>query len=62
MSRGLYPELVAKGMEHRRGDLTDPAFVTQGLAEVDAVIHTAAVPASGDRGITSIGTTNWQPT
>lgn len=43
ISRGLYPELVAKGMEHRRGDLTDPAFVTQGLAEVDAVIHTAAV-------------------
>ena len=43
VSRGVYPELVAAGMEHRRGDLTDPAFVSNAFAGVDAVIHTAAV-------------------
>lgn len=43
LSRGSYPELVASGMEHLRGDLADLTFVTQTLSKVDAVIHTAAV-------------------
>lgn len=43
VSRGEYPALVDLGMEHRRGDLTDPAFVSQALADADSVIHTAAV-------------------
>lgn len=43
ISRGSYPDLAAAGMEHQRGDLTDPAFVSQALIDVDAVIHTAAV-------------------
>ncbi|MCH5374317.1 MAG: NAD-dependent epimerase/dehydratase family protein, partial [Planctomycetes bacterium] len=43
VSRGDYPQLVAAGMEHRRGDLTDPRFVSQTLQGIDAVIHTAAV-------------------
>lgn len=43
ISRGEYPRLVAQGMEHRRGDLTEPAFVSQAISGVDAVIHTAAV-------------------
>ncbi len=43
VSRREYPGLVALGMEHRRGDLTDPAFVSQALVDADAVIHTAAV-------------------
>ncbi|MEM8670792.1 MAG: NAD-dependent epimerase/dehydratase family protein [Planctomycetota bacterium] len=43
ISRGEYPDLVDLGMDHRRGDLTNPDFVRQSVCEVDAVIHTAAI-------------------
>jgi nucleoside-diphosphate-sugar epimerase len=43
VSRGEYPDLVAQGMQPRRGDLADAAFVSQATQDVDAVIHTAAV-------------------
>ncbi|TWU11195.1 3 beta-hydroxysteroid dehydrogenase/Delta 5--_4-isomerase [Novipirellula galeiformis] len=43
VSRGAYPELVASGMQHLRGDLSDEAFSKQAIRDVDAVIHTAAV-------------------
>jgi nucleoside-diphosphate-sugar epimerase len=43
ISRREYPNLVAQGMSHRQGDLTDPAFTATAIAEVDAVIHTAAI-------------------
>lgn len=43
VSRGEYPELVARGMEHRRGDLTDQKRVGELISDADAVIHTAAV-------------------
>jgi len=42
ISRGLYPELVQRGMEHRRGDLTDPEFVNTAVRDADCVVHTAA--------------------
>ena len=43
VSRGEYPALVAGGMQHLRGDLTNEAFVGEAIANVEAVIHTAAV-------------------
>ncbi len=43
ISRGEYADLVAAGMDHRRGDLTDDSFVREAVRDVDAVIHTAAV-------------------
>jgi nucleoside-diphosphate-sugar epimerase len=43
VSRGEYPALVAAGMKHRRGDLTESSFVHDALRDVDAVVHTAAV-------------------
>ena len=43
VSRGVYEELSVLGMDHRRGDLTDPDFAVDAMASVDAVVHTAAV-------------------
>ncbi|MGI9474478.1 MAG: NAD-dependent epimerase/dehydratase family protein, partial [Rubripirellula sp.] len=43
VSRGLYPDLVDRGMTHRQGDLTQADFVRKAVRDVDAVIHTAAV-------------------
>ncbi len=43
ISRQEYPELVARGMQQLRGDLTDEQFARESIAGVDAVIHTAAV-------------------
>ncbi len=43
ISRREYPELVALGMTHLRGDLTDQAFTHACIREFDAVVHTAAV-------------------
>ncbi len=43
VSRGEYPDLVARGMSHRRGDLTDRAFAGESIRDVDGVIHTAAI-------------------
>lgn len=43
VARGEYPELVSRGMQPVRGDLSDRAFVLRELARVDAVVHTAAV-------------------
>ncbi len=43
ISRTEYPDLVSRGMEHVRGDLTDADFVVRAISEVDAVIHTAAI-------------------
>ena len=42
VSRSEYPALVASGMVHRQGDLTDPVFTSRAIDEVDAVVHTAA--------------------
>lgn len=43
ISRGAYPDLVAQGMTHRQGDLTDSAFTSGAIRDVDTVVHTAAV-------------------
>lgn len=43
VSRGDYPDLDAWGVRRIRGDLSDPEFVHQAFADVDAVVHTAAV-------------------
>lgn len=43
LSRREAPLLVRRGMQHHRGDLTDVDYVHRTVAEVDAVIHTAAV-------------------
>jgi nucleoside-diphosphate-sugar epimerase len=43
ISRREYPQLVARGMQHLRGDLTDENFVRESVTGVEAVIHTAAV-------------------
>ncbi|QDT06870.1 3 beta-hydroxysteroid dehydrogenase/Delta 5--_4-isomerase [Rubripirellula lacrimiformis] len=43
ISRREYPELVRQGMVAVRGDLTDGKFVASSVADVDAVVHTAAV-------------------
>jgi nucleoside-diphosphate-sugar epimerase len=43
ISRSVYPELIASGMEHRCGDLSDASFVLDSLRGIDSVIHTAAV-------------------
>lgn len=43
LSRRETPLLVRRGMQHHRGDLTDADYVHRTVAEVDAVIHTAAV-------------------
>jgi nucleoside-diphosphate-sugar epimerase len=43
ISRGEYPDLVSRGMQHVRGDLTDESFTRESIAAVDAVVHTAAV-------------------
>lgn len=50
ISRGRYPDLEAKGMSHRQGDLTDADWSRQAVSDVDAVIHTAAIAGVwGDR-------------
>lgn len=43
ISRGTYPQLSDRGMQHVRGDLTNDSFVQASIKDVDAVIHTAAV-------------------
>lgn len=43
LSRRETPQFVRRGMQHHRGDLTDLDYVHRTVAEVDAVIHTAAV-------------------
>lgn len=43
LSRRETPQLVRLGMQHHRGDLTDAQYVQRTVADVDAVIHTAAV-------------------
>ena len=42
ISRSACPGLVQRGMVHRRGDLTDNAFLREAVRGVDAVVHTAA--------------------
>lgn len=41
-ARGDYPNLVAKGVQSIRGDLTNGEAITAAVAGCDAVIHTAA--------------------
>ncbi|MGC4003199.1 MAG: NAD-dependent epimerase/dehydratase family protein [Pirellulales bacterium] len=41
--RHNYPELAASGAELVRGDIRDPAAVSQAVLGCDAVIHTAAI-------------------
>ncbi len=48
LARGSYPELAEHGIEEVRGDLADPAVVSDAVAGCDAVIHTAA--KAGDFG------------
>ena len=43
ISRRHYPDLVANGMKHIQGDLTDSSFTRESIRDVDAVVHTAAV-------------------
>lgn len=43
VARGEYPRLIEKGVDYRRGDLTDATFTHNAVEGVDAVIHTAAV-------------------
>ncbi len=43
-SRGHYPKLEALGIEWCHGDLRNASDVLEACREVDAVIHTAAVP------------------
>lgn len=43
VSRGDYPELQAKGVDYRRGDLSDTDFARQAIRDVDVVVHTAAI-------------------
>ncbi|EMI43917.1 NAD-dependent epimerase/dehydratase family protein [Rhodopirellula sp. SWK7] len=43
LSRRETPDLVRRGMQHHRGDLSDKAYVERTIRDVDAVIHTAAV-------------------
>ena len=43
VSRQKYPKLVASGMSHLQGDLTNQTFTSEAIRDVDAVIHTAAV-------------------
>ena len=50
VSRSVYPELTSAGMQHCRGDLSDPLFTTKAIREVDAVVHTAAVAGVWGRG------------
>jgi len=42
VSRSPYPALCELGMKHCRGDLVDAPFTIKTIANVDAVIHTAA--------------------
>lgn len=42
-ARGDYPQLVAKGVEHVRGDLADAAAVIRACEGVDVVFHVAAL-------------------
>lgn len=50
LSRGGAPELVALGVDARRGDVGDPEAVGAAVAGCDAVFHTAArVGAGGSR-------------
>ena len=41
-SRGAYPQLAAAGVDCRRGDIADADAVSQAVAGVDVVFHTAA--------------------
>ncbi|MEM6779861.1 MAG: NAD-dependent epimerase/dehydratase family protein [Planctomycetota bacterium] len=43
LSRRSVSDLVLAGMTHHRGDLLDAQYVQRCVADVDAVIHTAAV-------------------
>ena len=43
VSRGDYPELQAKGVDYRRGDLSDADFARRAIRDVDVVVHTAAI-------------------
>lgn len=42
-ARGTYPELVARGVQLQRGDITDADAVAEACRGADAVIHCAAV-------------------
>lgn len=42
LARGAYPGLEARGVEVRRGDITDPAAVERAAAGCDVVFHVAA--------------------
>ena len=43
LSRGDYPELEARGVEVRRGDLADQEAVAAAAEGCDAVVHVAAM-------------------
>ena len=43
-SRGSYPALEKQGVQWIRGDIRDPQAVNQACRNVDAIVHSAAVP------------------
>ena len=45
-SRGTYPHLAERGIEHVSGCLSDYASVSQAVAGVDVIFHTAALPGA----------------
>ena len=45
-SRGNYPELTAKGVEHFQGSLTDYDALQKAVEGMDVVFHTAALPGA----------------
>ena len=63
LARGNYPALVHAGVKLVRGDVRDVACITEACADVDAVIHTAAVAGVWGswehfHGINTLGTEN----
>ena len=62
-SRRLYPDLQELGVEWQQGDLQDPHAVELACQDMQAVIHTAAVPGiwgswSMYHGVNTVGTQN----
>jgi nucleoside-diphosphate-sugar epimerase len=63
LARGDYPALSALGVDMRRGDITEPAAVSNACRDVDAVIHCAAIagvwgPWDRYHSINTVGTQN----
>lgn len=47
LGRRSYPELIARGVDCRQGDLCDMAAVRKAVDGVDAIVHSAALPGIG---------------